>query len=195
MQPWAHLRRWYRSCGRGRVALATSLTLPLTRPFPRRQAPPIPSPLLRSPPSSMCQPCPSPLLRLRPTGYGARSSTSSQCLVPRSVLLPWARSPQATSGLPSASLLLLFWVLESLGWLEGWPGSRPLLVLRVAQCFVYYVFFLERLYFRFQFSFVLFAAIKGWTPAYFLLEKTHSVFHCQEHSSFHSFHSTSVLFF
>jgi hypothetical protein len=27
-----------------------------------------------------------------------------------------------------------------------------------------YAFFLERLYFRFQFSFVLFAAINGWTP-------------------------------
>jgi hypothetical protein len=29
------------------------------------------------------------------------------------------------------------------------------------------VFFLERLYFFFQFSFVLFAAINGWTPTYF----------------------------
>jgi hypothetical protein len=29
----------------------------------------------------------------------------------------------------------------------------------------------------------------------FLLEKMHSVFHCKEHSSFHSFRSTSVLFF
>jgi hypothetical protein len=32
-------------------------------------------------------------------------------------------------------------------------------------------------------------------PNIFLLEKTHSVFHCQEHSSFHSFRSTNVLFF
>jgi hypothetical protein len=32
-------------------------------------------------------------------------------------------------------------------------------------------------------------------PNMFLLEKTHSVFHCQEHSSFHSFCLTSVLFF
>jgi hypothetical protein len=31
-------------------------------------------------------------------------------------------------------------------------------------CFVFYAFFLERLYFRFQFSFVLFAVINGWTP-------------------------------
>jgi hypothetical protein len=34
-------------------------------------------------------------------------------------------------------------------------------------CFICYVFFLERLYSCFQFSFVLFAAINGWTPAYF----------------------------
>jgi hypothetical protein len=32
-------------------------------------------------------------------------------------------------------------------------------------------------------------------PNKFLLEKTHSVFHCQEHSSFYSYRSTSVLFF
>jgi hypothetical protein len=35
----------------------------------------------------------------------------------------------------------------------------------------------------------------GWTPTIFFLEKTHSIFHCQEHSSFHSYRSTSVLFF
>jgi hypothetical protein len=32
-------------------------------------------------------------------------------------------------------------------------------------------------------------------PNIFLLENTHSVFHCQEHSSFHSYRSTSVLVF
>jgi hypothetical protein len=32
-------------------------------------------------------------------------------------------------------------------------------------------------------------------PNIFLLEKTHSIFHCQEHCSFHSYRSTSVLFF
>jgi hypothetical protein len=32
-------------------------------------------------------------------------------------------------------------------------------------------------------------------PNIFLLVKMHSIFHCQEHSSFHSFRSTSVLFF
>jgi hypothetical protein len=32
-------------------------------------------------------------------------------------------------------------------------------------------------------------------PSIFLLEKTHSIFHCQEHSSFHSYRSMSVVFF
>jgi hypothetical protein len=32
---------------------------------------------------------------------------------------------------------------------------------------MHYAFFLERLYFSFQFSFVLFAAINGWTPTNF----------------------------
>jgi hypothetical protein len=34
-------------------------------------------------------------------------------------------------------------------------------------CFMHYVFFLERLYFCFQFCFILFAAINGWTPTNF----------------------------
>jgi hypothetical protein len=34
-------------------------------------------------------------------------------------------------------------------------------------CFMHYAFFLERLYFSFQFSLVLFAAINGWTPTNF----------------------------
>jgi hypothetical protein len=34
-------------------------------------------------------------------------------------------------------------------------------------CFMHYAFFLECLYFSFQFSFVLFAAINGWTPTNF----------------------------
>ena len=42
-------------------------------------------------------------------------------------------------------------------------------------CFIYYVLFLERLCFCFQFSFVLFAVINGWTPSFIVLEKTHSV--------------------
>jgi hypothetical protein len=34
-------------------------------------------------------------------------------------------------------------------------------------CFILYAFFLERLYFCFQFSFILFAAINCWTPTNF----------------------------
>jgi hypothetical protein len=37
------------------------------------------------------------------------------------------------------------------------------------------VFFLERLYFCFHFSFVLFAAINGWTPTY-LFWRRHTPF-------------------
>jgi hypothetical protein len=42
-------------------------------------------------------------------------------------------------------------------------------------CFICYVFSLERLYFRFQFSFVLFAEINGWTPTYFFWRR-HALF-------------------
>jgi hypothetical protein len=34
-------------------------------------------------------------------------------------------------------------------------------------CFMHYAFFFERIYFCVQFSFVLFAAINGWTPTNF----------------------------
>jgi hypothetical protein len=61
-------------------------------------------------------------------------------------------------------------------------------------CFVCYAFFLEHLYFRFQFYFVLFAAINGWTQ-HISFGKDTLHFHCLEHSSFHSYRSTSVLFF
>jgi hypothetical protein len=57
------------------------------------------------------------------------------------------------------------------------------------------VFFLERLYFCFQFSFVLFSAINGWITSYLFWRETYSIFHCQEHSSFYSYRSMSVLFF
>jgi hypothetical protein len=43
------------------------------------------------------------------------------------------------------------------------------------------------------FSFV--CCNKRLDPNIFLLEKIHFVFHCQEHSSFYSYRSTSVLFF
>jgi hypothetical protein len=50
--------------------------------------------------------------------------------------------------------------------------------------FMHYAFFLERLYFSFQFYLVLFATINGWTPTNFFLEEMYSFFICQEHSIF-----------
>jgi hypothetical protein len=41
-------------------------------------------------------------------------------------------------------------------------------------CFIFYAFFLERLYFRFQFSF-FFSAINGWTPTNFFWRR-HTLF-------------------
>jgi hypothetical protein len=60
---------------------------------------------------------------------------------------------------------------QSLGMPRGTPSSSakirsPFRTLYF-YCFVYYAFFLERLYFCFQFYFVLLAAINGWTPTYF----------------------------
>jgi hypothetical protein len=44
--------------------------------------------------------------------------------------------------------------------------------------------------------FFCFVCCNKWLdPNMFLLKKTHSIFHCLEHSSFHSYRSTSVLFF
>jgi hypothetical protein len=43
--------------------------------------------------------------------------------------------------------------------------------------------------------FCFFGCNKWLDPNMFLLEKIHSIFHCQEHSSFHFYCSTSVLFF
>jgi hypothetical protein len=88
---------------------------------------------------------------------------------------------------------------QSLGMPRGTPSSsakiRSSFKTLYFYYFVYYAFFLERLYFCFQFYFVLFHAINGWITSCLFWRETHSVFHCQEHSSFHSFRSTSVLFF
>jgi hypothetical protein len=43
-------------------------------------------------------------------------------------------------------------------------------------CFICYVFFLERLYFCFQFYFVLFSVINGWITPYLFWRETHSIF-------------------
>jgi hypothetical protein len=41
----------------------------------------------------------------------------------------------------------------------------------------------------------LFAAINGWITSCLFWREIYSVFYCQQHSSFHSYRSTSVLFF
>jgi hypothetical protein len=60
---------------------------------------------------------------------------------------------------------------QILGMPRGTPSSsakiRSSFKTLYFYCFIFYAFFLEHLYFRFQFSFVLFAAINGWTPTYF----------------------------
>jgi hypothetical protein len=60
---------------------------------------------------------------------------------------------------------------QSLGMPRGTPSSsvkiRSSFNTLYFYCFVFYAFFLGRLYFCFQFSFLLFAAINGWTPIYF----------------------------
>jgi hypothetical protein len=49
--------------------------------------------------------------------------------------------------------------------------------------------------FAFSFYFVLLAEINGWTPTNFFCRRCTPFFICQEHSIFHSYRSTSVLFF
>jgi hypothetical protein len=62
---------------------------------------------------------------------------------------------------------------------QGTPSSsakiRSPFKILYFYCFVFYAFFLERFYFRFQFSFVLFAAINGWTPTNFFWRR-HTLF-------------------
>jgi hypothetical protein len=69
---------------------------------------------------------------------------------------------------------------QSLGMPRGTPSSsvkiRSPFKTLYFYCFVFYAFFLERLYFRFQFSFVLFAAINGWITSCLFWRDTHSVF-------------------
>jgi hypothetical protein len=60
--------------------------------------------------------------------------------------------------------------------------------------FIYYVFFLERLYF-FSVLFCFVFCNKWLDHIMFALERDTLCFHCQEHSSFHSYRLTSVLFF
>jgi hypothetical protein len=54
--------------------------------------------------------------------------------------------------------------------ISGHLSRHYIFIASYAMCF-----FLERLYFRFQFSFLLFAAINGWTPPYFFWRR-HTLF-------------------
>jgi hypothetical protein len=60
---------------------------------------------------------------------------------------------------------------QSLGMPRGTPSTSAKIKSSFKTlyfyCFVFYAFFLEHLYFRFQFSFVLFSTINGWTLTYF----------------------------
>jgi hypothetical protein len=88
---------------------------------------------------------------------------------------------------------------SKLGEARGTPSSsakiRSSFKTLYFYCFLYYAFLLEHLYFFFKFSFVLFAPINGWTPTNFFWRRHTPFFYCQEHSSFHFYRSTSVLFF
>jgi hypothetical protein len=69
---------------------------------------------------------------------------------------------------------------QSLGMPRGTPSSsakiRSSFKTLYFYYFVFYAFFLEHLYFCFQFYFVLFAAINGWTPTYFFWRRCTSFF-------------------
>jgi hypothetical protein len=61
---------------------------------------------------------------------------------------------------------------SNLGDAQGTPffinkNIRPSFKTLYFYCFICYVLFLERLYFFFQFYFVLFSVINGWTPTNF----------------------------
>jgi hypothetical protein len=69
---------------------------------------------------------------------------------------------------------------QSLGMPRGTPSSSAKIMspfnTLYFYCFIFYAFFLERLYFCFQFCFVLFTAINGWTPTNFFWRRYTSFF-------------------
>jgi hypothetical protein len=84
----------------------------------------------------------------------------------------WSMDKSSSLGMPmSPQEISKRYKRQSLGMPRVTPSSstniRSSFKTRYFYCFIYYAFFLERLCFCFQFSFVLFAAIKGWTPTYF----------------------------
>jgi hypothetical protein len=94
--------------------------------------------------------------------------------------MSWSMDKSSSLGMPmSPQEISKRYKRQSLGMPRGTPSSstkiRSPFKTLYFYCFVYYAFFLERLYFRFQFSFVLFAEINGWTPTNFFWRK-HSFF-------------------
>jgi hypothetical protein len=85
----------------------------------------------------------------------------------------------------------------------GMPPRHPLLHRQKSGhlskhyffCFMHYAFFLERQLFLFLVFFCFICCNKWLDHIMFLLEEMNSFFICQEHSSFHSYRSTSILFF
>jgi hypothetical protein len=88
---------------------------------------------------------------------------------------------------------------QSLGMPRGTPSSsakiRSPFKTLYFYCFMHYAFFLERQLFLFSVFFCFVCCNKWLDHIMFLLEEMNSLFICQEHSSFHSYRSTSVLFF
>jgi hypothetical protein len=92
----------------------------------------------------------------------------------------WSMDKSSSLGMPmSPQEISKRYKHQSLGMPQGTPSSsakiRSSFKTLYFYFFVYYAFFLDRLYFRFQFSFVLFAIINGWTPTYFF---------CRRHTPF-----------
>jgi hypothetical protein len=86
--------------------------------------------------------------------------------------MSWSMDKSSSLGMPmSPQEISNRYKRQSLGMPRGTPSSsakiRSSFKTLYFYCFMYYVFFLERLYFLCQFSFVLFAAINGWTPTNF----------------------------
>jgi hypothetical protein len=84
----------------------------------------------------------------------------------------WSRDKISSLGIPmSPQEISKRYKLQSL----GMPPRHPFFIGKNQVTFqtlyfyrfIFYAFFLEHLYFCFQFSFVLFAAINGWTPTNF----------------------------
>jgi hypothetical protein len=62
-------------------------------------------------------------------------------------------------------------------------------------CFMHYAFFLECLCFLLLVLFCFVCCNKRFDHIMLFWRETYCIFHCQEHSSFHSYRSMSVLFF